>query len=148
MHKTVKDFVGAVHDDETDKLAQRALIVLGKCEGPRGLIANAHNRGDAEAWTAVSRAHYEASLAFVLIHQTKGYAFGDEVLAGIAVQSVDAEDPAAAAAYLVDIAEPAIEAYADRCTPVCTIAGISSVRMLRGQHAANALHGVVVANAA
>ncbi|MCC7531146.1 MAG: hypothetical protein IT342_21750 [Candidatus Melainabacteria bacterium] len=145
MHKTLKDFVGATHVDETDKLAQRALMAYGKCAG---MIANAYNRGDAEAYSEVSRAHYEASAAFVLINQHKAYPFADEVIAGMAVQAVSAEEPAAAAAYLIGAAETTIAAYAHRCTPVCMVSGIDSVRILRGAHAIEAMRDVVAANAA
>ncbi len=148
MHKTLKDFVGAAHVDETDKLAQRALNAFGKCGGPTGLIANAYNRGDAEAYNEVSRAHYEASLAFVLINQEKAYPFAQEVLAGMVVQSVESDQPAAAAAFLVGSAETAIETYANRCAPVCMVSGIDSVRILRGAHAVEAMRGIIVANAA
>lgn len=148
MHKTLKAFLDATNLDETDKLAQRALVAFRKCGGPTGLIANAYNRGDGEAYAEVSRAHYEASAAFVLINQHKDYPFAAELIAGMAVQAVNAQEPAAAAAYLIGLAENTIEAYANRCTPVCTITGIDSVRILRGEHAVEAMRGVVVANAA
>jgi hypothetical protein len=145
MHKTLKAFLGATHAEETDKLAQRALIAFASCGA---LIANAYNRGDAEAYTEVSRAHYEASAAFVLINQHKVYPFADEVIAAMAVQAVNAEEPAAAAADLVGLAETTLAAYAHRCTPVCTMSGVDSVRILRGAHAVEAMRDVVVANAA
>jgi hypothetical protein len=147
MHKTLKDFVGAKLVDETDKLAQRALKAFGRCGGPTGLIANANARGDIDAYLMVSRAHFEASAAFVLINQTKNYPFAEEVLAHMAV-SIEAEQPAAAAAYLVGNAEGIIEAFAHRCAPVCTISGVTSVYILRGEHAAFAMRDVVAANAA
>lgn len=151
MHKTVKDFLAATNVDETDKLAQRALKLHLACIGGlgiHGLIANVHERGDAEAYAEVSRAHYEASLAFVAIHQVKDYAFAGEVLERIVVQAVETDQPAAAAAFLVGQAENTIATYAERCKPVARISGIDSVRILRGEHARHAMRGVVVANAA
>lgn len=143
MHKTLKDFVGATHVDATDKLAQRALKAFGTLSG---FIANAYNRGDAEAYTEVSRAHFEASGAFVLINRTKNYPFAKEILAHMAV-SIESDQPAAAAAYLVGNAEAIIEAFAHRCTPVCMVSGVTSVQILRGEHAAFAMRDVVPANA-
>lgn len=152
MHKTLKDFVAARHVDETDKLAQRALKLHFACIGDglglNGLIANAHERGDAEAYTEVCHAHYEATAAFVLINQTKDYPFAGELLDRIVVQAVAADEPAAAAAYLVGKAENTVAAYAKRCAPVPRISGVTGVRILRGEHARHAMRGVVVANAA
>ncbi len=148
MHKTLKDFVGATHVDEIDKLAQRALKALGQCGGPSGLIANAYNRGDEEAYTEVSRAHYEASIAFVLINKHKAYPFAEEVLAGLAVQDVQTSMAGAAAAFYTGSAEAIVEAFAERCRPVCQIVGDVGVVILRGAHAAAAMKDVVPANAA
>ncbi len=148
MHKTLKAFVAATHVDETDKLAQRALVVHAACLGDNGLIANAHERGDGEAYTAICHAHYEASMAFVAINQTKDYPFAADVLARMAVQAVETDQPAAVAAYFVGKAECTIAAFAKRCAPVCKIHGITSVRILRGEHAAHAMRDVVPANAA
>lgn len=147
MHKTLKAFLAATHVDETDKLAQRALQLHFACVGDNGHIANAHERGDGEAYTEVCHAHYEASMAFVAINQTQDYPFAAEVLERFVVQAVETDQPAAVAAYFVGKAENTIAAYAERCKPVCRIHGITSVRILRGAHAVQAMVGVVPANA-
>ncbi len=151
MHKTLKDFLAAEHVDQTDKLAQRALKVHLACissTGAHGLIANAHERGDGEALTEVSKAHYEASLAFLACNLVKDYAFASEVVAQFAVDKVETDQPAAVAEFFVGKAENTIAAYAERCAPVTRISGVQSVRILRGEHALNAMRGVRVANAA
>jgi hypothetical protein len=151
MHKTLKDFLAAKLVDETDKLAQRALKIHVACIGGlgiHGLIANAHERGDGEAYTQMCHAHYEASIAFVACNLVKNYAFAAEVLAQLAVQTVDTDQPAAVAAYFVGKAETTVEDYAERCAPVTRISGVKGVRILRGEHALHAMRGVHVANAA
>lgn len=151
MHKTLKDFLAANLVDETDKLAQRALKIHAACIGGlgiHGLIANAHERGDGEAYTQMCHAHYEASIAFVACNLVKDYAFASEVVAQFAVDKVETDQPAAVAEFFVGKAENTIAAYAERCAPVTRISGVQSVRILRGEHALNAMRGVRVANAA
>ncbi len=148
MHKTLKDFLAAVLVDETDKLAQRALKIHFACIGASGLIANAHERGDGEAYTEVCKAHYEASLAFLAVNTVKDYDFAAEVVEQFAVDAVETDQPAAVAAFFVGKAENTIDTYAKRCAPVARISGCNSVRILRGEHARHAMRGVVVANAA
>ena len=148
MHKTLKDFLAAEHADPVDQLAQRALKAWAKCHGEQGFIANACHRGDSEAYTEMSRAHYEASIAFVLINKHKPYPFADEVLTGMAVQEVHTPVPGAAAAFFIGSAEAVIEAYTERCRPVCRIIGDVGVTILRGDHAAHAMKDVRAANAA
>ncbi len=150
MHTTLKAFLEGQHEDETDKLAQRALKAHGQLIGEQGFIANAYERGDGEAYTAVCRAHLEASAAFILANEVKGYPFAETVLAQMPELAIagDAGTPTAAAAYLVGSAETAIAAYADRCAPVCRIIGHVGVRILRGAHAIAAMQGLVPANQA
>lgn len=151
MHKTLKAFLEGTHEDAADQIAQRALLLHAALSGPTGLLANAYQRGDAEAHTYVSHAHYNASAAFVVVNAAKQYPFAAEVLEQMPefqiVGDVGSEmQVVLSAAHFLAEAEGIVELFADRCAPTYSIAGCKSVRILRGFHAAQAAQGLVAAN--
>lgn len=151
MHKTLKAFLEGTHDNAADQIAQRALLLHAALSGPTGLLANAYQRGDAEAHTYVSHAHYQASAAFVVVNAAKQYPFAAEVLEQMPefqiVGDVGSEmQVVLSAAHLLRDAEAIAEAFAERCAPTCSVSGITSVRILRGFHAQQAAQGLVAAN--
>lgn len=151
MHKTLKAFLEGTHKDAADQVAQRALHLHYALSGPNGMLGNSYERGDAEAHTCVGHAHYQASAAFVLINTTKRYAFAAEVLEQMPPFDIvgDVGNQAQVvlnAAHFLAEADRIAAAYAERCAPTYSIVGITSVRILRGFHAAAAAHGLVAAN--
>jgi len=151
MHKTLKAFLEGTHEDAADQVAQRALLLHASLSGPTGMLANAYQRGDAEAYTYAGHAHYQASAAFVVVNKAKGYPFAAEVLEQMPEFQIvgDVADPTQvvlAAAHFLEQAESIAAAYAERCAPTYSIAGCKSVRILRGFHAAHAAQGLTPAN--
>jgi hypothetical protein len=151
MHKTLKAFLEGTHEDAADQIAQRALLLHAALSGPTGMIANAYQRGDAEAHQYASHAHYQASAAFVVVNAAKQYPFAAEVLERMPefqiVGDVGSQmQVVLTAAHCLETAESIAAAFEDRCAPTYGISGCNSVRILRGFHAAQAAQGLVPAN--
>lgn len=148
MHTTLKAFLAATHEDKLDQIAQRAMRLHEQMHGQSGLRANAWERGDAEAYTDVSHAHAACGAVITLINKAKKYPFAEDVLAQMPEFGIKGEidDTEKFGEAIVTAAEQCVKLYAERCRPVCSIRGISSVRILRGAHALAAMRGLEVAN--
>jgi len=134
MQQVVTAFLNRETEDPRDILAQRAIRAF---EQLKELIANAYNRGHTFGFNDCQQACNQALYAFVAVNTRKRYTFADQVDTAVApltahMQGMTSVDEAAAA--LLEQAEAIIGHYKDELTPVCTISGVTSVQILRGDH--------------
>jgi len=146
MQQAVTAFLNRESEDPRDILAQRALRAF---ETLKELIANAYNRGHSAGFNDCQQACNSALYAFVAVNTRKSYAFADQVDPAVApltahMQDMPAVDEAAAA--LLEQADAIIGHYKDELTPVCTMSGVTSVRILRGDHCLGLIADLTPAN--
>jgi hypothetical protein len=146
MDKAIIAFLDRGSLDAQDLIAKRSIRALVKLSALR---QNAYDRGLGIAHHHCTRALDGVIFIFAGINTAKNYSFADKVHPHIAdmTRALDhLANPAEDAEEVLDQARAVIEAYEDVLTPVCTIHGISSVAILRGDHAEAAMAGVHIAN--
>lgn len=130
-------FLTREHTDHLDQLGQRAVTALNNL---KTLYQMADDRGNFIAMQDCAQSINMALEAFACVNASKGYAFADLIHADMAAftrtlqQALHAEQLSENAATLVAYLN-AIEQRLEPTLPaVCTVRGITSVRILRGDH--------------
>lgn len=148
MDQTVQAFLDKPSLDANDIQAKRAIIAFAKLErlaqnfadcGRTVLLHNASNGANA------------ALHGFACINACKSYPFADKVSSIVPdltdlVKDIQGADYALLAEDPIDFAEAVELAYREYYSPVATIAGVDSARILRGDHALAAMVGMHIAN--
>ena len=146
MDKAIDAFLTRGSLDPQDLIAKRAIRSFF---GLLGLRQNAYDRGDSKGFNECGRGLDCAVNAFACVNTEKRYDFAGKVhpaIEDLTEALLDLHNPAGKAEALLHQAEGVLRSLKDELTPVCTVSGISSVAILRGDHCAAAIAGVVLAN--
>jgi hypothetical protein len=146
MDKEIEVFIKKGSFDPHDRIAKRAIHTMS---GLLGLRQNAYDRGDSAGFIECSLGLKCAVRAFGCVNTAKHYPFAAKVhpcIESLTKVLQGLHDPVEKAAGLLDQAEATLLSLKDELTPVCTVRGISSVAILRGDFCTAAMADVIVAN--
>jgi hypothetical protein len=146
MDKEIEAFLKRGSLDPHDLIAKRAIRTFF---GLLDLRQNAYDRGDSAGFNECSRGLKCAVKALSCVNTAKHYHFAGKVhpcIESLTKALQHLHDPVEKAAGLLDQAEAAFLSLKDELTPVCTVRGISSVAILRGDFCTAAMADVIVAN--
>jgi hypothetical protein len=146
LDKAVSAFLNRGSLDCQDLIAKRAIRAIF---GLIDLRQNAYDRGSRSGFNECSRGLDCAVTAFACINTEKRYDFAAKVhpsVKDLTEALLDLHKPSQKAEGLLNQAEAALRALKDVLTPVCTVHGINSVAILRGDHCVATMAGIKFAN--
>lgn len=146
MQQAVTAFLTGSDNDARDLLAKRAIRAKN---GLEEMIRNAFDRGNSTAFAECQYARTCAVYAFTSVNTAKHYPFAadvDEQVPALTAAAHDLQSVEEAAEALLQQAEFVLNSYKDVLTAVCTVHGLRSVRILRGDHCLAAVEDMTPAN--